>query len=196
MCGGGAQPEPPQEGTWRCPTAHWPRSPRALASREQAAQSCPPWQGPQDVCGRVGWVRGPRAVPAASAGLRWRAPCAKVPCHGRLPGAADVRTHPPVTADRPGELPCVSEAAGDLCSVPAVPRVGPPPRLSAPKPWGPAPPSTRAVGSEAAVPLGLAGLTPQPLLLGALLGKAAPIPGHPEPWPSECGERAAPRPVQ
>lgn len=48
---------------------------------------------------------------------------------------------------------------------------------------------TRAVGSEAEVPLGLAGHTPQPLLLGALLVKAAPIPGHPEPWPSECGAR-------
>lgn len=78
----GAQPEPPQEATWRCHTAQWPCSPRAWlpGSRGgQVAQSCPPRQGPQGVCGRAGGVRGPGAVPAASARLRWRAPCAKAP---------------------------------------------------------------------------------------------------------------------
>lgn len=57
-------------------------------------------------------------------------------------------------------------------------------------------PQTLGAGPSLDQSCGLGGLTPQPLLLGALLGKAAPIPGHPEPWPSECGERAAPRPVQ
>lgn len=35
-----------------------------------------------------------------------------VPCEAA--GAPDVRTHPPVTADRPGVPLCVSEAAGNL----------------------------------------------------------------------------------
>lgn len=39
-----------------------------------------------------------------------------VPCEAA--GAADVRTHPPVTADRPGAPLCVSEAAGNLLLCP------------------------------------------------------------------------------